>query len=160
LLNVNWKRQQFAFLMAGRQSVQILAHFIDLAAQVAALVRGQAAGAAAHFGIVAGFLHGAALLFRARLVAARIDLALGLGRTLLLLSTLLVGTLLHVALRIALHFTRRRLVAAAAVTLVGAGQAGAQQSAAHRQRTHGKTHAQSRGIVSVKLFVMVRHGVP
>ena len=152
-------------LPARRVGVDILADFVDLATQVAPLVRRQAADAARHFGVAAGVLHGAALLFCARLVAARIDLArlllltlarfglARLGRTSLRRALLRMAVAALVAVLLAIAVT----VAAGIGMGMGMGQRGAQQTAAHQQLTHGGSNAKRCACCRVYFFVIDAH---
>ena len=107
-------------LAARRIGVNILAHFVDLATQITALIRRQAANAAVHLGVAAGFLHRAALFFGTGLVAvARIDL------------TLLVG-LARIGLALILDLLRPVFLAAWSVAGIGIGQPRPHQTAAQQ----------------------------
>jgi hypothetical protein len=117
-----------------------LADLVDLAAQVAAFVRRHAADAAIEFRIAAGFLHGAALFFGARFVAARIELAIVGGALFGALTALLV----------------LRLLAARAVPAIGMRQYGAAGQHGSRNDSNAKRCASYRGY----FFVIDEHGVP
>ena len=106
------------------------------------------ASAAGDFGIVAGFLHGAALLLGARLVAARVKLA-----------ALLVAAGLRLAL---VELAMRRLLALAvrrAFRAVGRlHQAGASQAANQERFAHARSHAKNCAGCRENFFVVDEHG--
>jgi hypothetical protein len=153
---------------ARRRSVDILAHFVDLAPQVAPLVRCQAANAAAHFGVARGLLHGAALFLGARLVAAGIELA-WVGLALFRLARLGLALLLGLGLRTRCLAQRRWMIVAALLAAVaaigcalGMDGAGAQdahtsQQATAQQQRRGEPNAKRCACRSVYFFVIVPH---
>ena len=126
---LNWQTIKVALAPWGHR-VQILADFINLAAQIAALVRRHAADAAIHLGVAASFLHRPALLFRACLVAAGIELANVASARLARRLGLRLG--LIVTRRVLLMLLWRRLIAALTTRTIlafGMRQAGAQHAA-------------------------------
>lgn len=102
---------------AWRIGVDILTHFVDLAAQIATFIRRQTADATVHLGVAAGLLHRAALLFGTGLVVvALVDLAL------------LVG-LARIGLALDLHLLRTVFFTARPIAGLGMGKPHPQQTA-------------------------------